>query len=338
MIAEGVRTLFHAVGGPRIVRSLRRQGTRVLMYHRFPPAHRTAAERQIAHLCRNYRIASLTQVGRCFKDGVAPGPRSVVVTVDDGYEDFYTVAYPIFRKYNVPALLFLTTGFLDRTCWLWGDRVLYCLREARIREVGIEAAPGRLLRLETGPGCAPNSAACLKAVLKHLTPRARRQKLNELEELSGVRVPDAVPAEFRACSWDQIREMARNGIEFGAHSVTHPPLSTVDDPPELRFEMLESQRRIEQELQKPVRHFAYPFGGWGDFGLDAVEIARQSFDTAVSAEPGWNYPATDSHQLFRTAAQPQGSFDLFERRMAGLNACVRNGQPRPPSPARDSRG
>jgi hypothetical protein len=108
--------------------------------------------------------------------------------------------------------------------------------------------------------------------------------------------------------------------------VTHPTLSRVQDP---AFEMLESKRRIEDELQRPVPHFAYPNGLWRDFGVDAVRVARAHFMTAVSAEPGWNHARTDRHQLYRTPASPEDELGAFARRLAGLGRAVRFGQLRP---------
>ena len=59
--------------------------------------------------------------------GVEPPPNTVVVTVDDGYRDFYRVGWPALRKYGIPATLFVVTGFIDRECCLWVDRVTWCL-------------------------------------------------------------------------------------------------------------------------------------------------------------------------------------------------------------------
>jgi peptidoglycan/xylan/chitin deacetylase (PgdA/CDA1 family) len=40
-------------------------------------------------------------------------PRSFVVTFDDGYENFYTVARPILHELNIPATVFLATAYVN---------------------------------------------------------------------------------------------------------------------------------------------------------------------------------------------------------------------------------
>jgi peptidoglycan/xylan/chitin deacetylase (PgdA/CDA1 family) len=324
------RFIFHQCGGIHLSRHVHRKGARILMYHRFFPQYVNRAEQQMAHLRRYYRVTSLTALGKLLKEGSPLPEKTVVVTVDDGYKDFYETAYPIFRKFGIPAILFLTTGYLDRKCWLWVDRVMYILQNTRKPVINIPISDSEPLRLKGGPEHGPASAGVLKLALKRLNFRTRDRMLLELEELAGVCLPEQIPPEYEPCTWDQIREMARNGIEFGAHTLTHPILSTIDDAAKLRAEMVESQRRIEEELQTPVRHFAYPNGRWSDFGMDSVKIARENFDTAVSAISGWNYRETDRHQLFRLGANPETPFDFFQRNLAGVSASTRKGQPRLP--------
>ena len=277
----------------RTLIGLRGSGARILIYHRFDPARRAAIERQFAHLRRYYRPTSLAELGGMLAGGVQPPRGTVVVTADDGYRDFYRVAYPLLRQYEIPATLFVTTGFVDGLCPLWPDRVRWC-----------------------------GGSSALKEELKLLDPQARDARLAELEAATGRRLPHPVPAEFEACTWDELREMAANGIEIGAHTVTHPILSRMADP---AWEILESKKRIEEELQRPVPHFAYPNGLRRDFGADAVRLARAHFATAVSAEPGWNHAGTDRHQLYRTPASPEDALGAFARRLAGLEFGVRVG-------------
>lgn len=233
-------------------------------------------------------------------DGVEPPPNTVVVTVDDGYRDFYRVAYPLLRKYRIPATLFAVTGFIDRRCWLWVDRVTWCLGDT-------------------------DEARAVKEELKQLPLPERDARLAELEATTGRRVPAEIPGRYEPCTWDDLREMAREGLEIGAHTVTHPILARVPDP---AYEILESKRRIEQELQRPALHFAYPNGGWQDFGADAVRVVRANFLTGVAAVSGWNHAGTDRHQLYRTAVPCERPLSNFARRLAGLRAAVRVGQPR----------
>ncbi len=59
-------------------------------------------------------------------------------------------------------------------------------------------------------------------------------------------------------TWSQVRELQKAGIEFGAHTVTHPWLKGMRQE-DIENEILDSKCRIEDEIQSPVRSFAYPY-------------------------------------------------------------------------------
>ena len=72
-------------------------------------------------------------------------------------------------------------------------------------------------------------------------------------------------------SWDQLRELCRNGMEVQSHTVSHRPLQTLSQH-EVRQELLNSKTRLEQELRKPVTALSFPHGSYNDL---VVQIARE---------------------------------------------------------------
>jgi peptidoglycan/xylan/chitin deacetylase (PgdA/CDA1 family) len=69
----------------------------------------------------------------------------------------------------------------------------------------------------------------------------------------------ARPAELATMTWDDLRALAADGVEIGSHTVTHAHLPTLSDT-ELERELRDSRARIEDELRRPCRFFAYPYG------------------------------------------------------------------------------
>jgi peptidoglycan/xylan/chitin deacetylase (PgdA/CDA1 family) len=59
--------------------------------------------------------------------------------------------------------------------------------------------------------------------------------------------------------WNMLREIAERGVEIGGHTSTHAHLTRLSDA-ELRHELRDSRERIEAELGRPCRLFAYPYG------------------------------------------------------------------------------
>ena len=61
-----------------------------------------------------YSIISLGELAGLIIDKRAIPLKTVVLTFDDGYQDNYFNAFPILKKYNFPATIFLATGFIGK--------------------------------------------------------------------------------------------------------------------------------------------------------------------------------------------------------------------------------
>jgi peptidoglycan/xylan/chitin deacetylase (PgdA/CDA1 family) len=69
----------------------------------------------------------------------------------------------------------------------------------------------------------------------------------------------AHPEHLATMDWDELRELAERGVEIGAHTVSHPHLPRLSDD-ELARELGDSRARCEEELRRPCRFLAYPYG------------------------------------------------------------------------------
>jgi hypothetical protein len=121
--------------------------------------------------------------------------------------------------------------------------------------------------------------------LKRRPIEEREEIVESLPERAGVTVPPDAFAGVHL-SWDDVREMAEQGVEFGAHTRSHAILSRVG-PGRAREEVRGSKERIQQELGRPVAAFAYPNGGRADI-TPAVRriVADEGFRLAVTLFPG----------------------------------------------------
>ena len=70
--------------------------------------------------------------------------------------------------------------------------------------------------------------------------------------------PPAAP-RLPLMSWTQAREMAEHRIDFGAHTASHPRLDHLEIE-DVDREIMSSKQCIEDRLERPVQHFAYPYG------------------------------------------------------------------------------
>jgi len=68
-------------------------------------------------------------------------------------------------------------------------------------------------------------------------------------------------AELTPHSWDELRELAREGWEVGSHTRSHPRLTELDDGA-LEAELLASRERCSAEIGRACASIAYPYGEW----------------------------------------------------------------------------
>lgn len=299
---------LHRCGGLALVRRLRRNGIRILTYHRFPDA--AAWERQCRHLCAHYRPIPLRAAAAALRGETRALPGAVAITVDDGYRDFYRHAFPVLQRHGLPATVFLVTGFIDGSCWLWRDQVEYAVDHTPLMalECALLQAPLR--------NAAQRRAASrqLIAALKTQPDSARRSFLDQLPALLQIEIPPRPTADYEPLRWEDIREMSRQGIEFGAHSVTHPILPRVESRQVIHTEVGVPKQRIESELGQAVEAFCYPNGDWDERCLEAVQQA--GYRCAVTTRWGRNLRPASPYLLERTPAGPDWPDDFFREVVA----------------------
>src|SRR5260370_14873042 len=287
MLRDLAISAFHRAGGLADARWLNRKGVRNIMYHQFTtPA--SALATQLAHSRERYTPVTLGQVAAWLISGAPIPDNACAVTVDDGYRDFFNVAYPLFCEYRIPATVYLVSDFLDGKLWLWTDRVRYAFQRTSLEAVSVELPDGAGLHFELDSAAKRLTGSDrMVEALKRLPNSDRLHLLECLPRLLKVSLPERPPAEYAPLQWDQVRATAGPLIEFGAHTATHPILSSVSSERELAAEIDGSKRRIEEELDRPVAHFCYPNGSDRDIGAAAIEAVRVAgFRTGVTTETG----------------------------------------------------
>ncbi len=113
---------------------------------------------------------------------------------------------------------------------------------------------------------------------------------------------------------EMVDEMAAYGIEFGAHTMTHPRLSQLQ-PEQAREEIMTSKATLEQKYGRPFKTFAYPYGDLNEEIKAMVKAA--GFDFAVATDSGDVVFDADLLQIRRIAIFPKNSMHTFKRKASG---------------------
>jgi peptidoglycan/xylan/chitin deacetylase (PgdA/CDA1 family) len=105
-------------------------------------------------------------------------------------------------------------------------------------------------------------------------------------------------------NWNEVIEMSRHNISFGAHTVTQPIQSKMDVQ-EAKREIYESKMEVEAQIGVKVEHFAIPNGKVKDFNEELKKYCMEiGLKTVVSTEPGVISAQSDPYLLERIYPSP----------------------------------
>lgn len=125
----------------------------------------------------------------------------------------------------------------------------------------------------------------------------------ETGELFQHDVARGVP--LRPNTIDEIKWMADQGIEIGAHSHTHVDFGRPMSEAELRAEITDVRKRLQDWTGQSIDYFAFPYGLKQNISQEAIDVVFESgFKCFVSAAGGMNWPGQDANHLQRIHGDP----------------------------------
>ena len=236
----------------------------------------------------------LSKLVECLKENSVP-PRSVAVTFDDGYADNLYQVKPILEKYQVPATVFVCTGYTGKEFW-WDEL------DRMVTSSTADFAP---LRLEIGNHLflwdRPDQSVEVKLdvrrqlrqalynFLMRLEVNEQAQALQTIRSWSGVSSGEVTT---RGMTCEELQQLIRGGlIQLGAHTRHHPVLPQLSLERQ-REEIAASKQDLESWLGVRVDGFAYPNGMATD---ETKNIVR---------DEGFVYACTSLHDVVRPASDP----------------------------------
>jgi peptidoglycan/xylan/chitin deacetylase (PgdA/CDA1 family) len=324
--------LLSGAGILRVGRWCSRHRLVVLTYHKvLPDDYSDAAarppdslfrwefEQQVAHLVRWYHVTTGEEV-RAFLAGDMQLPDyAVLITFDDGYENNYTVALPILQRYGAHAMFFLTTRYIGQPdATLWFDRLSALLCTVPFSDIlprlPAYGVPGDI-----------RHASQLRRWLKGLSQLQRERLITALEDmLTPGRGVTREQVASRLMTWDQVRDMAAQGMTIGSHTASHQILAMAS-PDDVRHELRLSRQHIEDEIGQPCWGFCYPNGTAADFRpADKAAVKAAGYTCAFTQIPGSITRGTDAYALPRMAIPDAGDMRVFRSRLTGVHAALQS--------------
>jgi peptidoglycan/xylan/chitin deacetylase (PgdA/CDA1 family) len=302
---------------------------RVLTYHRVgrPEEHPFLDPRQISatpdvfeqqmhFLVGNYNVVHIEQIADAVVSGTRLPPKAVAITFDDAYCDVQQYAWPILKKYRLPATIFVPTAYPDQPGRsFWWDRLYYAFNTTTRSELS-ESPLGRL-SLKT-PQERTRSRKRLQDHIKTL-PHDVMMKIidHTCEQLLNGRDKEQPNAVI---GWDDLRRLAKEGLALGSHTQTHPILTQIPLE-QVRQEVRGALQDLRREIGNVLPVFAYPNGNNNVAILDVMK--EEGYTLAFTAEGGFNnLNLRHPFEIHRTNITRRTNPRIFRLRLLKWFSCI----------------
>src|SRR5438876_4362642 len=214
--------------------------------------------------------------------------RFACFTLDDGYRDNRDHALPVFREFDAPCTVYAVSDFAEGTGRMWW----VALERAVANATSIEdEIGGTAYRLDASTPAAKQAAFDRLHDWLRALPGEHdvRREISALCQRHGV--DESAICRELCMSWDELKSFADDPlVTIGAHTITHCNLAKQSEENALH-ELTTSRERLEQALQRPVLHLAYPYGDRIAAGPREFALAKAAgFKTAVTTRPGMIFP------------------------------------------------
>jgi peptidoglycan/xylan/chitin deacetylase (PgdA/CDA1 family) len=313
---------------------LTRKRLRILCYHGLALADEAAFRapmfierdqftRRLEALRRyGFRVLSLGEAVAALYSGTLPS-RAVVITADDGFYSFFSVAVPCLKSYGFPATVYLTTYYVQHSNPVFRLVVQYMFWKTRKRAVvlkGIAWGDDQNLDLTNREQVDRVMWGCINYGERHCTEEMRCSICEELGTLLETSYSEIVKSKILTLMTpDEVRLLAAANIDVQLH--THRHTLPDDDEIAVKREIEENRAAIQQMTAAEARHFCYPSGLWHPRQWAWLEAMR--VESSTTCIPGLNSSATPRQALRRFVDGEHVHQLEFEAHLTGFVSLLR---------------
>ena len=217
-----------------------------------------------------------------------------VITFDDGWLDNYEIAFPILKKHNVPATIFLPTGMIGTDKWFWFERLSHIIQQAMLINHQVTPISEMIMDKIVIHGNAEdmnqtifNETGTAKElydkciyIMKMLPLKIVEKTLDNLETDLNININKS----RMLVNWQEVEEMSSEGISFGSHCVSHDILTNLDDD-EKRYELSSSRKTLMDKNINYVDCISFPNGNHDQRTLDIARDAGYKLMLTANLTP-----------------------------------------------------
>lgn len=209
-------------------------------------------EQHLKYYKQNFDVVSQDEIFKMYLDDYKPKKKTIAITFDDGYENNYTNAFPLLKKYNFPATMYIISQCLeDDNLITWYDYLDFVKHDINFNQ------------LQNGKF---KGIAELKRQIQTINIEQRKTVFAEIAKQIDIKnyITKHPREHWKLMNAQQLRELSGSGlVEIAAHSHNHPNLGEIKIE-DAKEEVTKCKQLLEGVIQKEVRSIAFPDGSYTD--------------------------------------------------------------------------
>ena len=289
----------------------------VLMYHKVDPKN---FEKQVAYIKKYYNPISEQDLHDYYYKNKELPENSVLLTFDDGYLNNYLYAWPVLKKYEVPALIFLTTGLIGKNKMAWFDEIDYVLEKTTKKEIVFDGKKYKL-----------NKKGKTNLIKKYyyyaitLPEEEKNKIIQNLVKQTNVKLPKNLDKDNAFMNWNQIKEMLPL-VSFSSHTVNHPILPNLYLERK-KEELKASKIEIQKKSGKAPLSICYPNG---DYDEETIKTSKElEYKLGFSSNFGRNNRKINPFTIQRIGANIQDTPKIIFAKLTKLSTAFQKTKTKP---------
>ncbi len=272
--------------------------------------------KQIEYLAKRYDLLPLKEAVTMLQEGKEFRRPTVCITFDDGYRNNAEIAFPILKKYNAPATIYVPTAAVGTDHVHWAIMLEQAVSETKEKQIDLTEIGLGIFTIGANYLDVHNS---IKRMVYNAPTAQRKQLLDVVYRRLKFDPNQRTYPLYQTMNWDEIRTLKNTGlIDFGGHTVNHEITALLNNA-DAAFEIRESMAMLTKQLGETPFSFAFPNGTQIDFTQRDVNLVMETgAKAAVTAIDGLNTPSTNPFMLRRVSVGGTQRFQEFALMTSGL--------------------
>ena len=247
--------------------------------------------------------------------------KSVVITIDDGFESCFEQMVPFLIEQNIPATFYITTYYARKNYPIFRLSIQYLAWKFN-KDINLDCLAYTNDSFFRNKSISNLNLEELWIFIKHCednyTSEENNEIINKLTVYNHIHLTESNLKTFSLMNPIELKKTTNELIDYQLHTHTH---ECNNDPFEFKKDLIKNIQILNEVNKKKLIHFCYPSGIWDESYFKTLETL--SIKTATTCDTGLVSPNFHPYKIPRLIDSSNMTLIQFEAEIAGVGCLLR---------------